>query len=166
MRPRLFRPGFDLTIDRPPGEVYRQLEALIAPEQAFTGRSVEGHVMLTVRDAERHFWSPYLHVQVAVHRDECDASEPRSSYLRGFFTPHPSLWSSFIFGYLALSVLVFFSGIGGLVQLTLGKPPTAGYVSLACALVMLVLSLASRFGRRRAAEQMGELERSVRAVAG
>ena len=166
MRPRLFRPGFDLSVERSPGEVHRQLEALIAPEQAFTGRSVEGHLMLTVREAERHFWSPYLHVQVVAHRDEREEPEPRRSYLRGLFTPHPSLWSSFIFGYLALSVLVFFSGIGGLVQLSLGKPPTAGTLSLACALVMLALYLASIVGRRRAAEQMGVLERSVRAAAG
>lgn len=42
---------------------------------------------------------------------DLDESSPKRSYLRGFFTPHPSLWSSFVFGYLALSVLVFFSGI-------------------------------------------------------
>lgn len=166
MRPRIFRPGFDLDVDRSPGELYRQLEALIAADARFTGRCVEGHVMLTVPEAERHFWSPYLHVQIVAHRDELDEPAPKRSYLRGFFTPHPSLWSSFVFGYLALSVLVFFSGIWGLVQITLGAAPTAGYVSLACALVMGALHLASAFGRRRATDQMGVLERSVREVAG
>jgi hypothetical protein len=166
MRPRLFRPGFDLTVERAPGDLYRQLEALIAPGAPFAGRCVEGHVMLTVIEAERHFWSPYLHVQIVAHRDEREEPEPQRSYLRGFFTPHPSLWSSFVFGYLALSVLVFFSGIWGLVQITLGKAPTAGYVSLACAVVMATLHVASVWGRRRAAEQMGVLESRVRDVAG
>lgn len=165
MRVRLFRPGFDLDVDRPPDRLYEQLRALIAANAPFEGRCVEGHVMLTVPETERHFWSPYLHVQIVAHRDELDETSPKRSYLRGFFTLHPSLWSSFVFGYLALSVLVFFSGIWGLVQISLGAAPTAGYVSLACGLVMGALHLASVLGRRRAIDQMGLLDRSVLEVA-
>lgn len=50
-------------------------------------------------------------------------------------------------------------------QITLGAAPTAGYVSLACGLVMGALHLASVLGRRRAIDQMGLLERSVLEVA-
>lgn len=165
MRPRPFRPGFDLSVDQPPTELMHALGALIGPGAPFIGRRVEGHLMLSVPEAQRHFWSPWLHLEVVAHRDQADASEPRRAYLRGFFTPHPNLWSSFLFAYLAFGTLTFFACIWALAQLQLDRTPTATLFAALFAVAALALHLTSLVGRRLAGEQMDRLELAVRALA-
>ncbi len=166
MRPRPYRPGFDLAVDQRPTELLRALATLIEPGAGFIGRRVEGHLMLSVPEAQRHFWSPWLHLEVVAHRDQADACDPQRAYLRGFFTPHPNLWSSFLFAYLAFGTLTFFACIWALAQLQLDRAPSAALFALLFAFAALALHLTSVVGRRLAGDQMDRLEQAVRELAG
>ncbi|MEZ5979342.1 MAG: hypothetical protein R3F34_14140 [Planctomycetota bacterium] len=167
MRQRPFRPGFDHTVDAPPREVGGAVARLVDAGAPFTGRALDGHVMLTVLPGERHLWSPYLHLKFEPHRSEESAPEPRRTYVRGFFTPHPSLWSAFVFTYLALGTILAFASIWAFVEFTLDEEPVAAWVCGAAVLAALALHLFSRAGRTLAAEQMDRIHAEVeRALAG
>ncbi len=127
----------------------------------FVGRSVSDHLMLTVPEEVRHFWSPCLHLEIVPHRSEAESPAPARSYVRGFFTPHPSLWSWFVMAYLASGTLFFFAGIWGLTQLQLGRSPWAFWLCGGFALGAAALWLVSRAGRAAAAAQMNALHESV-----
>ena len=163
MRQRPFRPGFDHTVEAPPDAVMGAVARLIEDDGAHvTGRFVHGHMQLTVPEQERHFWSPWLHLEVEPHRSEADrAGEPERSYVRGFFTPHPSLWTWFMLTYVALGTLAFFSGMWGVIQWQLDKPPDVLWVTLATGLAAAGLFWFSRIGRRLAADQMDILHDEV-----
>src|ERR1044071_9083202 len=55
------------------------------------------HLVLTVPAAQQHFWSPWLTVELT----------PRagSTHLFARFSPHPSVWTAFVFGYLMLATV-------------------------------------------------------------
>ncbi|QDU66365.1 hypothetical protein [Engelhardtia mirabilis] len=161
MRPRPFRPGFDHTVEAPPTVVSRSVEQHMSGPAPFVGKSLSDHLMLTVPPESRHFWSPFLHLHVVAHRSEEGRPEPARSYVRGFYTPHPSLWSAFVMAYLASGVLIFFSAIWGLTQLQLGRSPLAFWLCGGFAAVAGALWLVARAGQRMAVEQMDLLHESV-----
>lgn len=166
MRARPFRPGFDHTVDAPPAAVCGVVEGRLGASGPFVGQALSDHLMLTVQEDVRHFWSPYLHLHVEAHRSEEGRDAPSRSYVRGFFTPHPSLWSAFMLAYLACASLAFFAGIWGLTQIQLGQRPFALALVAAFAGAALVLWALSRVGRRLAAEQMEALHAAVEQALG
>ncbi len=124
--------------------------------------------MLTVHPDRRHLWSPFLHLQVEAHRSESDS--PARSYVRGFFTPRPDLWTAFLLGALLVGTLTFFSVIWAGVQLQLGHPPRALWVTGAAGTAGLLGLIVSLRGKRLAAEQMlvlhATVETALRSVGG
>ena len=161
MRERPFRPGFDHTVEAAPADVDRVLAALLDGDRALSGRARTGNLMLSVRDDERHFWSPWLHLQIVPHRVAPSAAGSSRSYVSGFFTPHPSLWTLFVMAYLTSAVTTFFAAIWGLVQLQLDHRPWALGVCLVSAFAAGALWLVSRVGRLHSADQMEALHATV-----
>jgi hypothetical protein len=168
MRQRAFRPGFDHTVEAPLGDVSRDLTTLtVGADAALCGNCLDRHFQLTVPGAERHFWSPWLHLELEVHRSEVDVDPAlaRRTYVRGYFTPAPALWTGFMLAHSALWLLVFFAGMWGLVQWWyLDQRPVAAWVAGVCLLFSLGLYLAARSGQRLARQQMQDLHGLVEAV--
>tara|TARA_R110002072_G_scaffold232062_3_gene389417 strand:+ start:563 stop:1042 length:480 start_codon:yes stop_codon:yes gene_type:complete len=149
------RPRFSLKIPLAPSEVHRRLESQLARSECPCQSSVVGkHIEVTIRDDLRHFWSPHLSLELNPDAD--------GSVLAGLFGPSPNVWTLFLAAYGFLALTAFFSGILGLVQVSLGDPAwglaLAGGSILACALPYA----ASQVGRSLAAEQMEELRRFLR----
>ena len=149
------RPRFSLKIPLAPSEVHERLESQLARAECPCRSSVVGkHVEVTLRDDLRHFWSPHLSLELN--------QDPAGSVLTGLFGPSPNVWTLFLAAYGFLGLTVFFAGILGLVQLSLGEPAwglaLAGGSLLACALPYA----AAQVGRSLAAEQMEELRRFLR----
>ncbi|MEO0651019.1 MAG: hypothetical protein AAFZ65_10100 [Planctomycetota bacterium] len=159
MRQRPFQPSFELAAERPPRAVSADLRSRIDPRGPLRGRAAGDHLMLTVGERDRHLWSPWLHLELRPHRE----GEQRT-YLRGFFTPAPGLWTAFAFAYLACGTIAFFASMWGVVQWRLDQSPWALAVGGAALAVILGLWLTSRIGRRLAAEQMRRLRDEVEAA--
>ena len=69
----------------------------------YEGQFTARHAMISISKRLRHFWSPWMHIEI---RDD----EPRRHvFVR--FSPHPSIWTGIIFSYLALAVLMFFAAM-------------------------------------------------------
>ncbi|QDU84662.1 hypothetical protein Pla163_17740 [Planctomycetes bacterium Pla163] len=166
MRQRLFRPGFDLAVEAAPARVEAELAAHLRSDAPLIGTALGGHLMLTVPADERHFWSPYLHLSIEAHRTEVDSPEPARSYVRGFFTPHPSLWTAFMLTYLALGTVLAFACMWALVQVVLDEAPWAlGAVGVAL-LAAAVLFAIGRVGLGLATAQMSALRAEVEVALG
>lgn len=104
------------------------------------------HVEVTIRDDLRHFWSPHLSIELK------EAEE--GAVLNGLFGPSPNVWTMFLAGYAFLILTGFFSGVLGLVQLSLGEPAWGLGVAIGSALACAIPYAGSVVGRRLAAEQM------------
>lgn len=120
------------------------------------------HVVLTVPADEQHFWSPWLTVDVTSRRG--------GALLVGRFSPHPSVWTGFAFGYLTLGVVCLFSLVFAGALAMMGGEPWTLWISGATALALGGMWWASQVGQRLAHAQMaqlrGELERAALACTG
>ncbi len=119
------------------------------------------HLVLTVPRAQQHFWSPWMSIEVT----------PQGPGARLFaqFSPHPSVWTAFAFGYLALgSITALALVIAGCGLLVRGVDLTwALWFAGGGALGMAAMWWVSQSGQRLARDQMtllaAELDRALAA---
>lgn len=159
------RPTFRLERALPLAAMQRALASAVArggyearwarSPQPGADRSVHSsNLLITVPVGERHFWSPWLSLDLS-------EAGPSATQLFGRFSPHPSVWTAFAFGYLGLGVVAFFSAVFGACQLLLDGPCWAFWGVGIAAAVMLAMVLSARGGQRLAAEQMQRLRALV-----
>ena len=104
------------------------------------------HIIVCLRAPWRHFWSPWLHLEVQ--------GDEAGTRIDGRFSPHPSVWSGFAFAYLALSVVAFFALVFASAQLLLGTAPWAAGIALGCVGVGAGMWWAAQVGQGLASAQM------------
>ncbi|MBT9558639.1 MAG: hypothetical protein IV100_21595 [Myxococcales bacterium] len=168
------RPTFSVEVPLPLAQVQDRLHAgLVGPAyevrwaRSLHGQSPTGgasrradHLVLTFKPEHRHFWSPWLNLDV----DQREATDGAViTRITGRFSPHPTVWTGFAFSYLGLGVLAFFSSIFAYSQRSLGGTPTGLWGLLACAVLAVVLLWSSWVGQRLARDQMIELRRLLEA---
>lgn len=126
--------------------------------QNYRGQFTRNHAVISIDDSKRHFWSPWMHLEIR----NTDAVRQIS----GRFSPHPSIWTGFIFSYLAIGVLVFFAMMFGVSQQLSSQSPWAYYLIPVGGLVAAILWFASKAGQKLAHDEMvqmkTELEESIR----
>ena len=155
------RPSFSVDLACPSQQVLERLFARLdaGPHQLRRTRSFGGgardegprdhdHFVLTVAEAQQHFWSPWLNVEVK--------PQGEGAHLFARFGPHPSVWTFFAFAYLGLSVVLLSLCFSAALVASGGSPWALG-VSAAAALIMLGMWAASQVGQRLSHDQMGTL---------
>ena len=161
------RPTFNLRVGSSPDGVINSLRGLIdRADGPFTGKVIGRHIILTVRAQDRHFWSPWLEIEVTGAIGNDGNLGAAAAELRGRFTPHPSIWTGFAFSYLALIVLALFAGVWGLSQWLIDQRPTALWAALGCCVAMALLWWSAQVGQRLARGQMEMLREAVDGVVG
>lgn len=144
------RPTFTIEFPLPPHEAIERLGVLVNDrDHPIEGRIAGNHLMLVIPPTRRHFWSPWLNLEVQT----CEAG----SSVIGRFSPNPSVWTAFMLTYIALGTLVFFVAMFGVSQWMMGKPPNALPLALVPIGIGLVMYWASLIGQKIANEQMNEL---------
>ena len=136
LQERLTDPRLQVTWARTPGA------------GAATERS-ESHVLVTFRAEFRHFWSPWLNLDLQ--------SEDRGARVSGRFSPHPSVWTGFAFGYLVLTVVSFFALVFGYSQTTIGTTPVAFGVLPVSLAIAAAMWWSAQIGQRLARDQMAQI---------
>jgi len=150
-------PVFTVEVDRPVDQVLEKLKGLTCRENgAFDGSAAGNHITLTVREADRHFWSPWANIEVTEREGK--------AHVRCRFTPHPSVWTGFAFSYFSLFVIAAFAAVWGMSQWMLQSRPTAFWGVLVSAVLIGLLFWAAQVGQRLAREQMHVLRDAVDAV--
>lgn len=115
----------------------------------------EEHLVLTVPPAVRHFWSPWLTVELTPRDGQ--------THLHAQFSPHPSVWTGFAFAYLILGALCAVSLVfaGSAALLPNSSQTWALWVAGGAALVLVGMWWASQIGQRLASSQMDTLRREL-----
>ena len=152
------RPTFTIEFPIDAESAIACLESLVRDEDyPIEGRVAGNHLMLVIPPSRRHFWSPWLHLEV--HEDNA------KSRVKGKFSPNPSVWTGFMLTYIALATLVFFAVMFGVSQWMMDKPPSGFMLSSLPILIAVVMYWSSLVGQRIAQEQMRELyEASMNAL--
>lgn len=144
------RPSFVIEFPIEPTMAIDRLSVLMNDkDHPIEGRIAGNHLMLVIPPKHRHFWSPWLNIEV----QPCE----QGASIKGRFSPNPSVWTGYMLGYIALATLLFFALIFGFSQWITNKPPTAlqlGVIPVAIAIIMYWISLV---GQKLAQEQMNEL---------
>ncbi|MDF1838095.1 MAG: hypothetical protein P1V35_09520 [Planctomycetota bacterium] len=155
LRPRL-RPRFVLPTSLSPDNASQRLEGLLRSEGArVVGQSVKHHLMLSLRNEDRHFWSPWLQLEV---RTEIGQDETR---VYGRFSPSPSIWMGFALTYLALGTISLFAVTFAVSQWMIDRAPNARWVVPVCAAIAFTMWTATRIGQGMASDEMAELQKAV-----
>ena len=164
------RPTFTIGVNEPTGVVLRRMRArLQAPHVQVrwarqpggggeaTVREDQDHLVLCMAEDVRHFWSPWLMLDVQ--------AQPGGTHLYGRFSPHPSVWTGFAFCYLTLGAIGFFALIFSWASHLSGSgKPWVGLLAPVCALIALGLWWASQAGQRLARGEMATLRACVDAA--
>ena len=112
------------------------------------------HFALTIEDARRHFWSPWLMVDVS--------AGDRGTHVFARFTPHPSVWTGYAFAYMTLASIGFFSLIFAYACSVSGSHGGATawipWIAPVCAGVAFLLWASAQVGQRLARAEMDDLK--------
>jgi len=115
----------------------------------FTGR----HAMISIIESKRHFWSPWMNLEIR----ETDTGR----HVFGRFSPHPSIWTGFMFAYLAIAAIVSFAAMFGLSQQLSGQPPWAYYIIPIGLIIATILWFAAKAGQNLANDEMQQMKASI-----
>jgi len=146
------RPRFEMKVECGIEDVMDRMQArLSADAQSIEGSFTRRHGVLMMPEARRRFWSPHLGLSLEEVAD--------GVWIRGRFSPHPHVWTAFMFVY----GILFMFGVSGIVyaavELSLGRSPWALLVPVACAALAGFVYGAAFIGQGLGAEEMYELRR-------
>jgi len=119
---------------------------------------LDGHCVIKIPYGERHFWSPELSLSIEEDKD--------GSLIRGLYGPNSTIWTMFMFGYIGIGTLAFFTSFYGFSRLSLGMEAQILWllpVLVACA---LMIYLFAQVGQKLGAEQMYRLHHFFEATIG
>lgn len=144
------RPTFQIEFPIETEEALERLSSLLDDaDYPIEGRIAGNHLMLVIPPAHRHFWSPWLNIEVNEH----DAG----SSVLGRFSPNPSVWTGFMLTYIALATLIFFAAMFGVAQWMMDKPPSVLKLIPVFVIIAALMYWASLIGQKIAQAQMHEL---------
>lgn len=141
------RPRFSYHTDKSPEEVQKLLSAHLDTDTDCIGKMVKGHIILSISEKLSHYWSPQLNLNL-------EKEDDGSCTIDGLYTPKPSVWSIFIFGYGVLGVLFLFMGIIAGSSYMLGEHSWTMYALPFIILAAIALYVISQVGQKVGAEQM------------
>lgn len=151
------RPRFELVVPCTAAQALERIEAeLRDPACPCAGIVLGRNVRLCVPAAQRHTWSPELHVEV-------EEQGPRAR-LHGLFGPHPSIWTFFAAAYAMLGFIAAGALVFGLSQWSLGMAPSALWALPVVGLLGGGIYAVARAGRHLGREQMTLLRGFLDAV--
>ncbi len=155
------RPTFQLKTDLGEEELIRRVQNAFsrrsdaASSTAFQGQFTGNHAMISFVESKRHFWSPWMHLEFR--------SEDQQRVISGRFSPHPSIWTGFMFSFLAIACLTLFSAMFGVSQQLSGEAPWAYCAIPIGLLVAALLWFVSKTGQKLAQVEMEEMRSQIEA---
>jgi len=117
------------------------------------GQLSERHAVLHVPDAQRRFWSTQLGLTVEPG-PPCPDGGPGPTRVLGIFSPHPEIWTGFVFAVGTLIGIGVFGSMYAVVQLTMGHTPWALLAPVLSTLVGALVYTSTLVGQGLAAAEM------------
>lgn len=154
------RPTFLLETELSSEEVTRRIQSVFSSHTdlgkptGYHGRFTGRHAMISIDESKRHFWSPWMHLEI---RDD------QRRTIAGRFSPHPSIWTGFMFAFLGIACLTFFAVMFGVSQQLSGQSPWA-YVFIPIGLLAIAtLWFISKTGQKLAYDEIERMRSKIEA---
>lgn len=148
--PPPIRPTFDHRLQMSAAQVTQALRQALEADGEHPFQIRGRHVVVTVPQPSRHFWSPHL----TIESQDTDGG----AVLHGRFSPRPAIWTGFMLSYIALTTAGCFGLMfAGSLMMIGHSPAVAVVLTLVFLLASLGLYIASQVGQRLARDQMDEL---------
>ena len=147
------RPRFQRQTKIPGAELIARLQKACEIHDC-EGVFLAHHVVLKIKPAEQHFWSPQLSLEVIAEEDQ--------TKIRGLYGPRPGVWTMFVFIYSLIGFLSVMALMYGFAQLMLKMSPSGLQISLVGTLLLLGAYITSAIGQRFGREQMNKLDAVLR----
>ena len=151
--PRM-RPRFILDVECGVPDVMTALRSRMPDNpRGIEGQLSERHGVLTLAEAEQRFWSTQLGLSV---EDRAQGPNPEvpPTRVRGIFSPHPEIWTAFVFMMGTLAGLSVIGLIYGIVQLIMGSTPWALLTPVVTTLTAGLVYTSTLVGQGLAADEM------------
>jgi len=147
------RPRFVVEVDCSAEHVMEALRAGLAQAVGeVDGRFSERHGVLEVPADESRFWSTELGITVEDAGPQAGVAPPTRVF--GVFSPHPEIWTGFVFAIGTLSAVGVFGTMYAVVQLSMGHAPWCLLASLIAALAGGLVYTTTLVGQGLAADEM------------
>lgn len=143
LRPRFILKS-NLSIDQITSSISNQLSEDIT----VNGSVDKKYAILKIPSNNQHYWSPEL--QVHLEKDE----DSEDTIIRCLVGPKQTVWSMFMFSYIAIAAITLFVGMYGLIQLQLGHSNYAVYVIPIGILILPSIYTFSKIGQKTGRDQM------------
>lgn len=154
MRWPKMRPRFIVEVSCSAQDVMDALRArLPGNDRGIEGQLSERHGVLTVAAGEQHFWSTQLGLTVEDARI-APGGRVTDARVLGIFSPHPEIWTAFVFAIGTLIALGVFGTMWAIVQLSLGQLPWALLAPLLAVLLAALVYTSTLVGQGLAADEM------------
>ncbi len=147
------RPRFELEVGTDPDSLMEQLRERLPSCPHCTGVSIGRHAELFVPENERRVWSPWLSVTADEGGD--------GTVIRGRFSPHPSVWTFYLFLAFGLGFSLLVGTTWGYAQWATEKTPWALIAIPLIAILGGCLYFASQIGQRLGFGQMDHLRAAL-----
>jgi hypothetical protein len=152
------RPRFKHLSSLSISELEKLVSQKLAGQNEVKGDQLTGHVYLKIPVADRHFWSPQLHITLE--------KAESGTLIRGLYGPNPTVWAIFFFGYVLLGLSFFFLGMWGLSQLSLGIESEILWLLPVIGGLAGVLYLIAQTGQKLGVEQTFKLHQFYESAVG
>ena len=148
------RPRFEQEIELPEAVARERLtRAFSSHDDTFDVRSMSEFVVIHVAESIRRRWSPRLQISL-------QAIDEKKTRIAGVYGPEHEVWATFLYGYMMTGLIATFSGIYGGVQVFLGDPPWALWITGSVLVIAGVLYLLAQLGQKLGAWQTFQLHQT------
>lgn len=145
------RPRRAFVVPTPHGEVLAAVRAAVGRADGRCHGVMSGnHLELLIDPAERHFWSPWLSVDLL--------PDPEGTRVKCRYGPHPSLWTAIASLYAVLAFAALAGAVFGGTQALIGHPASGLWALPVSAGLAAALYVGSQIGQRLGADQMDVLD--------
>ena len=149
------RPRFKLSSSYSPTELVLKIKQTLqdSATNCYAESLLNNYIVLKLKKEEQHFWSPQLTLSIDKLENGC--------FIRGLYTPKPTIWSMFVFLYTGIAVCILFAGLYGLSRLSLNlDAPILWSVPMLLGIAILLYMIA-QIGQKLGTQQMFDLHHFI-----
>jgi hypothetical protein len=130
-------------------------DALESNEFKLDGTLLKNHVIVKIPEEIHHYWSPELQLEVSENymKDDEYSDHKENTMIRGFIGPKSTVWTMFIFFYIAFGVLTLFGTVLGSSQQMLDQAVNGYWYAILGGLGLAITFTASQIGQKMGEEQ-------------
>ena len=144
----VLRPRFRIELDCSNQQVLEAFASEGAKTREFVVTRVDDHVFIKIPQADQHFWSPQLDLEIVQF-------EEGKCTLHGLFGPKPNVWTMFMFFHFAVAGLFLGFATWAYTRAALDEPYIVQLFLMGLmVLAWFVLYFAGRIGKATGRDQM------------